>query len=452
LLIKPSFGWVFLWLKVIAVSKSLYIKHYNFAIELVKGNRFKEAEKELTLALSYFPNAEKAYLLKAQCLASMGKPEFMQQSSRMAERFLVSNLNHRRAQRIWAEVNWRLANPHWTAFYKKALSEKRPQLALVYDYARLLLQTEDYSNVLSLLENFDPNENINEFDIMRAHIQFKTKSYEQALKSIEKVITSGNNSAATLRTKAKCELALKLYQQALQSARQLIALSEKPEQGDWALLASVFKAAELSDSYQELYDFEHFVSASFLPVPSEFSTRQSFHNKLSLELEKLHGSSQHPLEQSLRNGSQTDGHLFANCSGATQHLATGIKEHVAQWVSNLGKDPAHPFLQHSGKNFDFTGSWSVKLRNNGYHKSHYHNEGWISGCYYVAANKELTNKGQGWLKLGESELLEEEYADYFIRPEEGLIVLFPSYFWHGTTPFQSRENRLTVAFDIYPEE
>ncbi|WP_417439289.1 2OG-Fe(II) oxygenase family protein [Idiomarina sp.] len=434
------------------MSKSLYIKHYNFAIELVKSNRFKEAEQELTSALGYFPNAEKAYLLKAQCLASMGKRQFIQQASQMVERFLKTNLNHRRAQRIWAEVNWRLDNPDWTAFYNKALSEKRPQLPLVYDYARLLLQAEDYSSVISLLEKFDPNESVNEFAIMRAHVQFKTKNYEQALKSIEKVIASGNKSAATLRTKAKCELALKLYQQALHSARQLIAISKKPEQGDWALLASVFKAAELSDSYQELYDFERFVSASYLPVPSGFSTRRSFHQELSFKLEKLHGSSQHPLEQSLRNGSQTDGHLFSNCSGATQHLATAIKEYVAQWSDSLKWEQSHPFLQHSGKSFDFTGSWSVKLRNNGYHKSHYHNEGWISGCYYVAANKELTNKGQGWLKLGESELLEEDYADYFIRPEEGLIVLFPSYFWHGTTPFQSRENRLTVAFDIYPEE
>jgi len=434
------------------VSKSLYIKHYNFAIELVKANRFEQAQKQLAQALIYFPNSEKAYLLRAQCLANMGKPEFMQQASDLLERFLRTNLTHRRAQRIWAEVNWRLANPEWMSFYNKALTEKLPSLPLVYDYAHLLLQAEHFSKVVSLLEKFDPNREVDEFNVMRAHAWLKTKSYAQALTCIEKAILSGNSSAAALRTKAKCELALKQYDQALQSARELVALDKKPEQADWALLASVFKAAELSDSYRDLYDLDRFVSASSLPIPPEFPTRKSFHHELSCELEKLHGSAQHPLEQSLRNGSQTDGHLFANCGDATRHLATAIKEHVAQWTNNLLNDPSHPFLQHSGKNFDFTGSWSVKLRNNGYHKSHYHNEGWISGCYYVSANKELTSKGQGWLKLGESELLEEDSADYFIRPEEGLIVLFPSYFWHGTTPFQSRENRLTVAFDIYPEE
>jgi hypothetical protein len=29
-------------------------------------------------------------------------------------------------------------------------------------------------------------------------------------------------------------------------------------------------------------------------------------------------------------------------------------------------------------------------------------------------------------------------------------VLFPSYFWHGTLPFESDQPRMTVAFDALP--
>jgi hypothetical protein len=29
-------------------------------------------------------------------------------------------------------------------------------------------------------------------------------------------------------------------------------------------------------------------------------------------------------------------------------------------------------------------------------------------------------------------------------------VLFPSYMWHGTTPFTTDETRMTVAFDLVP--
>jgi Putative 2OG-Fe(II) oxygenase len=30
------------------------------------------------------------------------------------------------------------------------------------------------------------------------------------------------------------------------------------------------------------------------------------------------------------------------------------------------------------------------------------------------------------------------------------LVLFPSYFWHGTVPFESSADRLTIAFDVVP--
>ena len=42
-------------------------------------------------------------------------------------------------------------------------------------------------------------------------------------------------------------------------------------------------------------------------------------------------------------------------------------------------------------------------------------------------------------------------AQYTLRPQPGMLVLFPSYFWHGTLPFHSEQPRLTVAFDVVPE-
>jgi hypothetical protein len=39
---------------------------------------------------------------------------------------------------------------------------------------------------------------------------------------------------------------------------------------------------------------------------------------------------------------------------------------------------------------------------------------------------------------------------HVVRPTVGMLVLFPSYFWHGTVPFTGSRARLTVAFDIVP--
>ena len=36
-----------------------------------------------------------------------------------------------------------------------------------------------------------------------------------------------------------------------------------------------------------------------------------------------------------------------------------------------------------------------------------------------------------------------------VQPLPGRLVLFPSYLWHGTVPFEGGE-RLTIAFDVRP--
>ena len=39
-----------------------------------------------------------------------------------------------------------------------------------------------------------------------------------------------------------------------------------------------------------------------------------------------------------------------------------------------------------------------------------------------------------------------------VQPRPGRLVLFPSLFWHGTSPFSEQATRLTIAFDVMPPE
>ena len=59
---------------------------------------------------------------------------------------------------------------------------------------------------------------------------------------------------------------------------------------------------------------------------------------------------------------------------------------------------------------------------------------------------------QGWIKFGESNigLGERDRPGRTVKPGVGKLVLFPSYFWHGTVPFTSDDMRLTIAFDVTP--
>ncbi|MDE2497476.1 MAG: hypothetical protein KGK35_06560, partial [Xanthomonadaceae bacterium] len=101
------------------------------------------------------------------------------------------------------------------------------------------------------------------------------------------------------------------------------------------------------------------------------------------------------------------------------------------------------------------GIWSVRLRPHGYHFNHYHPEGWLSSACYIQIPQTLgTHGGEGWLQFGEPAYptMPPLPAEYFVRPAPGLLVLFPSWFWHGTVPFSGApgESRLTIAFDVVP--
>jgi uncharacterized protein (TIGR02466 family) len=106
--------------------------------------------------------------------------------------------------------------------------------------------------------------------------------------------------------------------------------------------------------------------------------------------------------------------------------------------------------------YRFQGAWSVKLRpGGGRHVDHLHPEGWLSSALYIDLPEAVQGEGkQGWIKFGQPGVPTEAKLgpEHYVKPEPGLLVLFPSYMWHGTMPFEGSENRLTIAFDLVPEK
>ena len=64
-----------------------------------------------------------------------------------------------------------------------------------------------------------------------------------------------------------------------------------------------------------------------------------------------------------------------------------------------------------------------------------------------------SDENGGGLKFGEPDidLGADGEARRKIQPSTGRLVLFPSYMWHGTVPFESDEPRMTVSFDVVPK-
>jgi Rps23 Pro-64 3,4-dihydroxylase Tpa1-like proline 4-hydroxylase len=60
----------------------------------------------------------------------------------------------------------------------------------------------------------------------------------------------------------------------------------------------------------------------------------------------------------------------------------------------------------------------------------------------------------GWVEFGtppERFLVTTPPDTRAIEPRAGRLVLFPSYFYHRTLPFDSRQRRISIAFDVMPQ-
>ncbi|HEX8481375.1 MAG TPA: putative 2OG-Fe(II) oxygenase [Allosphingosinicella sp.] len=172
---------------------------------------------------------------------------------------------------------------------------------------------------------------------------------------------------------------------------------------------------------------------------------------LAARLRTLHRTLNQPLDQSLRGGTQTEGHLLPRIEPEIRMLRRAIVEAVERHVAQLPPPrPGHPLLVQRRSPIRFAGSWSVRLTGGGRHVEHFHPAGWISSALYVALPGDAERGGahSGWLGLGEaSELGLDLPPIRLVEPKPGRLVLFPSTMWHGTRPFEAGE-RLTVAFDV----
>jgi len=228
---------------------------------------------------------------------------------------------------------------------------------------------------------------------------------------------------------------------------------------DQLLLAGISLAyRQLGDSrYQKLVDFSRYMRIYDIKPPKGFADTEAFNAALAQELDSLHTLRFEPIDQTLRGGTQTMGKLFAEKSDLIEQVRESISEAVVDYIRGLPKDAEHPASVRKPERFRFEGSWSCRLASGGHHQNHVHPQGWISSAYYarLPANLQDDKQKAGWLRFGQSNLGLEggrDIGECFARPRVGRLVLFPSFYWHGTVPFVDQGDRLTIAFDVAPVE
>jgi tetratricopeptide (TPR) repeat protein len=212
----------------------------------------------------------------------------------------------------------------------------------------------------------------------------------------------------------------------------------------------------LNDSrYGALCDYDKLVLAQILETPPGWSDLASFLAELTAHLNALHNPHGHRLlYQSLRQGTETTQDLSRSEDPVIQALFHVFAAPIARYREHIGQGQ-DPLRRRNRGASRYNGSWSVRLHCAGYHTSHVHPRGWISSACYIQLPDSMRagHTGEGILSFGAPGMVTTPSldAEFSVRPEVGQLVLFPSYFWHGTLPFHSEQPRLTVAFDVVPD-
>ncbi len=151
------------------------------------------------------------------------------------------------------------------------------------------------------------------------------------------------------------------------------------------------------------------------------------------------------------------GEFLAEPKGPAAALEAMMRRAVSDYLVALATDSVpHPFTAKPPREWRLT-SWAAVLERQGNLDPHIHYDGFISGVYYCQLPAVVSDASQGqagWFELGR---LPERFqapgapAIRAVQPEEGMMILFPSYFYHRTVPFETGETRISIAFDVMPQ-
>ena len=389
----------------------------------------EEAEAAARRAIKLGMDDIHSYVLLGRLFNKQGRFEEAEIAWRKAVR---KNPAHAQAQRELAQLVWMLTGDLAKA---RAELDAAPQSHdIVAVTVRLLQDAGDEAGAWALVckaADLDPSLNVL---AARTGLKFDPQDSDRRLAAAAPGITP----QARAKAEIEVDLALGRIEQAVRRAEALHAALPS-DQHATALLAMAWRLAG-DARYTALYDYDRLVKSYRITPPQGWNSLDDYLRDLGEALDMIHGPLTHPVGQSLRHGSQTMRSLQDYPDPAIRALFATIDAPIRAHIAAIGE---------GAQDYDFGGAWSVRLNSGGFHINHIHPEGWLSSAFYVRVPEKMESQ-QGWLKFGEPgpPTSPPLAPDHLVKPEPGLMVLFPSNMWHGTAPFTADDKRLSCAFDI----
>lgn len=211
------------------------------------------------------------------------------------------------------------------------------------------------------------------------------------------------------------------------------------------------------DEARVLLDFERLLLHHPVPPPPGHASIAMFNAALCAHVRRHPTLAWEPPDKSTFGGSQT-GELLAGEQGPAVAFKGIIADAVAAHMRRVRHLlPEHPWVLGLPQRWRVA-TWAVVLQDQGHQGPHFHPDGYISGVYYASLPPTMAADDAGhagWIEFGRTADAiggTREPMLELVRPEEGLMLLFPSYLYHRTIPFRGDAPRISIAFDVMPAD
>lgn len=247
------------------------------------------------------------------------------------------------------------------------------------------------------------------------------------------------------------------YTEALEAAQQLCQ-SSPSDQYFVALLVTALRCLD-DPRYRVLIDPDRLVAS--IPLSNHHETEltdPTFWPAVTDALASHHAMQLAPLLQSVEGGVQTPGNLLTQSQQPALRALKSIIDSTARTFFSsdrlTGLPDGHPLAMSRPTHPRIHASWAIRGQSGTFHRPHVHSKGWYSGTCYVEVPASISrDNDDGHLVLGEPPFATKDRLDPIatVQPEQGKLVLFPSYVWHSTRPYSGEGWRQVIAFDFGKE-
>ena len=421
-----------------------HVRAEHAELEIHSGH----AENALDLLPENSTDAEISYA-RLHALSQLQRDE---EALQLGRRILSMHPNHVPALRACAQLLWMTQGRDAVdAMFEQALQDGGGEMVYLR-YMKALIQMEDYEAAQAVGER--ARKALGRHAVLEnlfADAQVEAGQGAAALASAQRATALAPQDLVVASNLARAQLMTGDGAGALATARQ--ARARVPNDQFWIAMEGDALCLLGDPAYHDLMRFEDLARPFKLEAPEGYANIQAFNAALLDRLDHLHRYARHPLDQSLRLGSQTSLDLKRSEDPVFKAFFQALDAPIRAYMALMPDDDRHPLFRRKTGNYQLSGAWSVKLGPDGRHVSHVHPEGWISSAYYVHVPEQVAGAPdrEGWIEYGIPPFAVPgmQEAQRAIEPAAGTLALFPSYMWHGTRKIRSG-NRITIAFDVVP--